>query len=106
MKHFIELNKLQVKDSLPGATASYFETNNFTVAYTEMKAGAIVPIHEHPNEAVDIILDGILEMQVDDRSSLITTGMMSFVPSNMLHGAKAITDCKVVSIFYPKKTLM
>jgi quercetin dioxygenase-like cupin family protein len=64
MNHFIDLKTLKVKDSLPGATAAYFQTEHLTLAFTELKAGAQIPLHNHPQEAVDIILKGELEMQI------------------------------------------
>jgi quercetin dioxygenase-like cupin family protein len=103
MNHFIQLNKLTVKDELPGATAAYFQTVYSTMAYTEMQAGAIIPLHHHVNEALDIVLEGILEMQIGDKTDTLYPGMMSFVPSNIQHGAKAITDCKIVTVLHPKR---
>ena len=105
MKHFIELQTLAVKDKLPGATAAYFETEHFTLAYTELKTGAQIPLHNHTNEAVDIVLEGELEMQIGDEQSLLKHGMMSFVPSFAFHQAKAITHCKVITVLYPKREL-
>jgi quercetin dioxygenase-like cupin family protein len=105
MEHFISLNALEVKDKLPGATAAYFETAHSTIAYTILKAGAVIPLHHHSNEAIDILLDGILEMQIGDKSSIVLPGMMSFVPPNVIHGAKAVTDCKVITLLHPKKTV-
>ncbi len=104
MDHFIKLNSLEIKDRLPGATAAYFQTAYSTVAYTEPKAGAEIPIHNHANEAIDILLEGELEMQVGDFTDLLRSGMMSFVPSNTFHKAKALSDCKVVTILHPKRT--
>jgi len=105
MDHFIELNKLAIKDTLPGATASYFQTAFSTIGYTEMKAGAEVPLHKHIQEAVDIVLEGQLEMLIGDKANLLKPGMMSFVPSNVIHGAKAITDCKVITVLHPQREL-
>ena len=105
MNPFIELKLLDVKDKLPGATAAYFQTAHSTVAYTEMKAGAEIPLHKHVNEAVDIILEGELEMKIGERTEILKPGMMSFVPSNVLHKARALSDCKAVTILHPQKEL-
>ncbi len=103
MNHFIELNALEIKDSLPGATAAYFQTEHSTIAYTALKAGLQIPLHNHANEAVDIVLAGIVEMQIGESSGTLTAGMMSFVPSNIMHSATAITDCKVITFLHPKR---
>lgn len=105
MKHFIDLKTLMVKDTLPGATAAYFQTEHFTLAFTELKTGAEIPLHNHVQEAADIILEGELEMQIADTISVLKPGMISFVPSNIFHKAKAISDCKVVTVLHPKREI-
>lgn len=105
MDYFISLNNLQAIETLKNAFLSSVQTENLTVAYTDMKAGVEIPLHHHPEEAVDIILEGILEMQIGEKSDTLSPGMISIVPSNILHGAKAITDCKVVTVFYPQRKM-
>jgi quercetin dioxygenase-like cupin family protein len=105
MNHFIVLNKLDALEAMQNAFLSSVQTENLTVAYTDMKAGVEIPLHHHLEEAVDIILEGILEMQIGEKSDTLSPGMISIVPSNIMHQAKAITDCKVVTIFYPKRQM-
>ena len=105
MNHFIKMNTLEVKDTLPGASAAYFQTAHSTIAYTELKTGAVIPMHNHMNEAVDIVLDGVLEMQIGETKAMMQRGMMSFVPSNVMHSARAMTDCKVVTVLHPQRSM-
>jgi quercetin dioxygenase-like cupin family protein len=103
MNHFIELKSLAATEALKDALLSAVNTENLTIAYTDMKAGVEIPLHHHPEEAVDIILEGILEMQIGEKTGTLTHGMISIVPSNAPHKAKAITGCRVITIFYPKR---
>mgnify|MGYP003449320233 FL=1 len=105
MNHFIVLNKLASLQAAENTFLSSLQTENLTVAYTDMKAGVEIPLHHHIEEAVDIILEGILEIRIGEKTDTLSHGMISIVPSNILHGAKAITDCKVVTIFYPKRKM-
>lgn len=105
MEHFISFKNMDLQEPLPGAFFTSFQTQHLTVAYTDMKTGAVIPLHHHPEEAVDIILNGTLEMQIGDRTDTLTHGMMSWVPSNVPHQAKAVTDCKVITIFNPKRAI-
>jgi quercetin dioxygenase-like cupin family protein len=105
MNHFISLDKLESKAALKGALLSTIQTQNLTIAYTDMKAEVEIPLHHHPEEAVDIILEGILEMQVGEKTETLSHGMITVVPSNVPHWAKAITDCKVITIFYPQRNI-
>jgi quercetin dioxygenase-like cupin family protein len=103
MNYFISLKQLETLEAMQGVLLASVQTENLTVAYTDMKAGVEIPLHHHPEEAVDIILDGILEMQIGEKSDTLSHGMISIVPSDSMHKAKAITDCKVVTIFYPQR---
>ena len=105
MSYFITLNQLAAMEAIKGGFLSSVQTENLTIAYTNMKAGAEIPLHQHQEEAVDIILEGILEMHVGEKSDTLTPGMISAVPSQAPHKAKAITDCKVVTVFYPKRNM-
>lgn len=101
MDHFISLERLATIEAIKGGFLSTVQTENLTVAYTDLKAGVEIPLHQHPEAAVDIMLEGILEVQIDGKKDMIIRGMITLVPSNVPHKAKAITDCKVVTIFYP-----
>jgi quercetin dioxygenase-like cupin family protein len=105
MENFIELSAIPLQELIKGGFVGSLQTANLTIAYTRLDAGAAIPLHQHPEEAVDILLDGILEMQVGEKSGTLERGMISIVPSGIPHQAKAITDCRVVTIFYPKRVL-
>jgi quercetin dioxygenase-like cupin family protein len=102
---FISLSNLPLADLPGGGFAAFVLTKNLTASYTDLKAGAEIPLHQHPEEAIDIVIHGILEMQVGETSGTLTNGMMSIVPLNVPPTAKAIIDCKAVTIFYPQRFL-
>lgn len=105
MNQFISLNELPLQQPIKNAWLGSVQTENLTLAYTDMKAGVEIPLHHHQEEAIDILLEGKLEMQIGEVSSILTHGMVSIVPSNIPHRARAISDCKVVTVFYPKRSL-
>jgi quercetin dioxygenase-like cupin family protein len=105
MKHFIVFDQLQAKEMLKGAGAAFLQTEHLTVGYTHMKAGSEIPLHHHAEEAIDIVLEGEMEMQIGDVTDTVRRGGMTYVPSNVPHKAKASTDCKVVTVFYPKRDI-
>lgn len=105
MEHFIALDKLALKEMMKGGFAGFLQTENLTVAYTDMKPGVEIPLHLHPEEAIDIVMEGELEMQIGDTTSVLKEGMISVVPGNVPHRAFAITECKVITIFYPQRKL-
>jgi quercetin dioxygenase-like cupin family protein len=105
MEHFISLEKLPLKELIKGGFAGFVQTENLTVGYTDMKPGTEIPLHHHPEEAIDIVLEGELEMQIGEKMSVLKDGMITVVPGNVPHRAVAITECKVITIFYPQRKL-
>jgi quercetin dioxygenase-like cupin family protein len=81
----------------------FIHTANISVAFNVLKAGAEVPKHEHVHETIDYIQEGELDMTIGDEKLRMYAGMVARVPSHVLHSAKAITDCKVINVFYPKR---
>ena len=105
MNYFIELDKLEANEALKGALLGTLQTENLTLAFTKMKAGTKIPLHHHVAEAVDIVLEGEMEMEIGGLVSRVKHGMLSIVPSDVPHKAKAVTDCKVVTILYPRREM-
>jgi quercetin dioxygenase-like cupin family protein len=92
MDSFISLSTIALRELIKGGFVGLLQTENLTLAYTDMKAGAEVPLHHHAEEAVDIILEGELEMQIGETTDILKNGMLSVVPSNKPHKAKAIYE--------------
>jgi quercetin dioxygenase-like cupin family protein len=96
-----ELPKLVVPDKR--FNVHFINTDNITVAFNELKAGAEVPLHTHVHETIDYIQEGTLQMTIGEERVEMPAGAVARVPSNIPHSAKAVTDCKVINIFYPAR---
>lgn len=101
MNHFFKFSELP-KLTVPDDTfdVRFIHTENITVAFNELKAGAEVPAHQHIHETIDYVEEGELEMAIENETVRMNAGMVSRIPSN-IPWCKAITDCKVINIFYP-----
>ena len=104
------MNYFNAIESLPGFggpsdafNGRFIHTGNLTVSYWEIKAGFVIPEHQHVHEGVATILEGEVEMTVNGETRVLTAGMTAFVPSNVLHSGKVISDCKMMDIFYPER---
>ncbi len=89
------------KDLAPGLTGYYAHGTNMTLGWVEIKAGSNLPLHQHPHEQITYILEGQLDMTIGGEYCPLTAGMYYVIPSNVPHGAVAITDCKVIDVFNP-----
>lgn len=96
-----KIKDIQAKELAPGLTGYYAHGTNITLGLVEIKAGSNLPLHQHPHEQITYILEGQLDMTIGDEHCPLTAGMYYVIPSNVPHGAVAITDCKVIDVFNP-----
>ena len=76
-------------------------TETMTVARIHLRAGAVVPGHEHPNEQVATVLEGRLRFVVGGEEQVVATGESMFVPSGVPHEVEALEDSLVLDVFSP-----
>ncbi|MBL7864192.1 MAG: cupin domain-containing protein [Cyclobacteriaceae bacterium] len=96
-----ELQKITPREIFPGFLGRFIHSNNMTFAYWEVKKDSLVPVHSHIHEQVVNMLEGKLELYVDDQRNELTPGTVLVIPSNAVHKGKALTDCKILDVFYP-----
>ncbi len=95
------LQSIPGKELAPGLIGHYAHGMNMTLGMVDIKAGSILPEHSHPHEQITYILEGQLNMKIGGVLYELTAGMYYVIPSNVMHGADAITDCKVIDVFNP-----
>jgi quercetin dioxygenase-like cupin family protein len=67
-----------------------------TVIMQELPAGAGVPMHTHGNEDENFqIIEGEVEVQTGKEIYLLTSGDTIYLPKNVPHSLKAITDARL-----------
>jgi unsaturated pyranuronate lyase len=85
--------------------------NQVMVAHVYLKAGAVVPKHQHVNEQVTYILEGALRLWVGDKADsqndadgiLVKAGEVLVIPSNVPHRAFAVEDTLDLDVFNPPR---
>lgn len=55
----------------------------------ELAPGAVLALHNHPHEQAGLILEGELELTIDDETRLLTTGSAYIIPGGTTHYAHA-----------------
>ena len=96
-----QLKQQNSKQLAPGLTGYYAHGKDMTLGLVEIKKGSDLPQHKHPHEQITYIVEGELDMTIGGEYCKLTTGMFYVIPSNTLHGAVAVTDCKVIDVFNP-----
>ena len=101
MAVFTNQQALEEKEPVAGFKARFLHTDNLTLAYWDIRAGAELPAHSHIHEQVVNILAGSFRLTVDGDTRRLEPGAIVVIPSNVSHSGQALTDCRIMDIFYP-----
>jgi len=99
----IDLKDLPTRELTPGYLARFIHTGRMTFSYLDVTAGSTLKEHSHENEQVAHVLEGIFELTVDGQPLLIEPGKVVVIPPNIKHSGRAVTDCKLLDVFYPER---
>jgi quercetin dioxygenase-like cupin family protein len=95
------ISEIKQRELAKGIRGRYFHTKSNTIGFVDIDKGAILPAHSHIHEQTTQITEGQLEMTIDGVTQILELGIITLIPSNIVHSARALTDCKVVDIFSP-----
>jgi len=101
MMQYIDLSKIEWKEPVAGFKARFVHSANMTLGYFDIEAGASLPEHSHPHEQVTNVIKGEFELTVDGEAKKIRPGSVVIIPSDAVHSGRAITNCRLVEVFYP-----
>lgn len=65
--------------------------------------GGIGALHSHPHVQASYVAEGRFEVTIDGRSEILDTGSSFIVPSNLVHGVKALEAGRLVDSFTPHR---
>ena len=97
----IIISDLKQKEVIEGYTARFVHSEHMTMVFWEVEAGAAIPTHSHPHEQLSQIIEGKFEMLIDGKTIILEPGSVLVIPSNIEHGGKALTACKITDTFTP-----
>jgi quercetin dioxygenase-like cupin family protein len=98
---FTDFNNKKKLKIFEGITGSFAHSEQSTFGYVTLEKGVRAPEHHHIHEQWTHVLSGELEFTLGGETKVLTAGMSAFIPSNIPHGAYAITECKVMDCFTP-----
>ena len=98
---FVDLTGLPEREPIPGYRARFVHTENLTLAYWDIEAGAPLPEHVHPHEQIASVIVGCLEFSVAGETRVLEAGSVAVVPPNAVHSGRALTACRMIAAFSP-----
>lgn len=98
---FVNYNTKSKATIFSGIQSAMEHSEQSTFGCVTLEAGVIAPLHSHPHEQWTYVLEGEMEFTLEGETQLLLPGMGALIPSNAVHGAKAVTACKVIDVFTP-----
>lgn len=71
------------------------------MAQITLERGAIVPSHRHVSEQLTYVLTGALRFTIDGCDTVVRSGEVLLIPSDVPHQAEAIEDTCELDVFSP-----
>lgn len=100
---FKDLADIDSREVIPGYWGKFVHSDHITVAFWNVDAGASLPEHSHPHEQVTTVIEGQFQLTVAGEIHLIKEGGVAVVPGNTPHSGKALTMCRLVDVFHPRR---
>ncbi|MBC7949233.1 MAG: cupin domain-containing protein [Chitinophagaceae bacterium] len=98
-----KIKNCKPKELVPGIVGYYVHGLDLTLGYVDIEAGSDLPQHHHVHEQITYIIEGQLDMIIGGKPYSLTSGMYHVIPSNVPHGAVAVTACRVIDVFNPPR---
>jgi quercetin dioxygenase-like cupin family protein len=100
MKH-TRWDDIEHEQLSPGIARRVLHCDALSVARIYLKKGAIVPLHQHANEQLSYVLEGLLRFDFGDHQQQVAAGEMMHIPGNEPHQVEALEDSVALDVFQP-----
>lgn len=97
----IRLSEIPQSEPVPGYRVRFVHSENMTLAYWDIDAGATMPEHSHPHEQVASVIEGTFEMFIGGKREILEPGIVVVIRPHEPHSGRALTTCRIVDAFYP-----
>lgn len=97
----MNLRDIAEREVVPGYRGRFVHSPNMTVAHWNITAGYPLPQHTHLHEQVVNVIEGNLEITVGGETRVLEPGNIVVIPPHVPHSGRALTDCRVIDVFYP-----
>jgi quercetin dioxygenase-like cupin family protein len=67
------------------------------------RKGGVGAMHSHPHVQASYVAEGVFEVTIEGRTATIAAGGGYIVPSNLVHGVKALEPGRLIDSFTPRR---
>ncbi len=103
MNKKLNIKNLKQREIIPGFNGKFVNGENITWAFWDIKKDSSIPDHFHIHEQIMHVISGDFEFTINGLTSVFSEGDTIVIPSNIPHRGKALTNCKIMDVFSPKR---
>ena len=101
---FVFNNDITSTNCEPGVTRKILTySDDLMMCEITFEKGAQGNTHSHPHLQITYIAEGSFEFTIDGETKIVNKGDSVYMPTNSVHGTKALTAGKLVDVFNPKR---
>jgi len=78
-------------------------TDELMMVELTFEEGSVGALHSHPHVQASYVAEGRFEVTVGEETTILSAGDSFVVPSNTVHGVKALESGRLVDSFTPKR---
>ena len=86
-----------------GFNGKFVNGENLTWAFWDIKKDSSIPEHFHIHEQIMHVISGSFRFTIEGETSVFGEGDTIVIPSNYKHYGTAITACKIMDVFCPRR---
>ena len=103
MNKKLNINNLKKHEVITGFHGRFINSENITLAFWEIEKDSSIPRHSHIHEQIMHVLNGSFEFTINGFTSTFSDGDIIVIPPNTSHSGTALTNCKIMDVFSPKR---
>jgi len=96
-------DKLPVEELTDRISRRYVYGEKGMLVRFELKKGAIIAEHHHPNEQITYIMQGLVKVTMKGKDFFVKAGEVLIIPPNVPHMFEALEDTLDIDIFCPPR---
>ena len=97
----VTFDDLAEKEPMVGFKGRFVHADRMTIVRWDIAPGSLLPEHSHVQEQITTVLSGEFEMVINGKAHRLGSGAVAVIPSNTLHGGRAVTACQAIDVFHP-----
>jgi quercetin dioxygenase-like cupin family protein len=98
---YVRLKNLTDHSRFPGFSGKFVRSEQMTLVFWKIEAGAELPSHSHVHEQVAHTIEGQFEITVEGETTILEPGTVFVIPSNAVHSGRALSECRILDVFAP-----